>query len=241
MASLGGFLPVPCLLAQKTTSLWSTFRGEKGGPEYNASYIRARKARPARWTCAKAHPYGNGGLMNVCNYDGYDREATLATFEKVKAEFDAILAARGNDDGMSMWAVISNTDAIMWKNNLMDAAVELGLEMDLSKVRIVRVVEEIAPMCFDDHFDHMWVLGCSNTDALLSVTHDKHGKMALAWEKQEDANSFAMHLEADGRGRTTPHRMPLEDLKSLCKSQDSLIGFVLPSMVLPSHFPHGSV
>jgi Protein of unknown function (DUF3110) len=179
--------------------------------------------------------------MNVCNYDGYDREAVLAAFELRKAEFEAAMAARENDSMMSDWAIIFNTDAIMWKNNLMEVSMQTGLELDLDQVRIIRVAEAAALTCLDNAVERLWVLRCYDGQAVLSCRHKEESTYVFAWEKEEDAKRFAINLEEDGRGKATPELMPLVELKGLCKKQKSVIGFVAPSFVQPSHFGHGSL
>lgn len=68
----------------------SVTRGRRG-----TTSQRGSAASGARWTCAsKAHPYGNGGLNNVCNWEGYNREEALAEFAKLKKEFEAGKAER---------------------------------------------------------------------------------------------------------------------------------------------------
>jgi hypothetical protein len=179
--------------------------------------------------------------MNVCNYDGYDREAVLAAFELRKAEFEAANAARESDEMMSAWAIIFNTDALMWKNNLMEVSMQTGLELDLDRVRIVRVAEAAALICLDNAVEHLWVLRCYDGQAVLSCRHEEQTTYIFAWEKEEDAKRFAINLEEDGRGKATPELMPLGELKGLCQRQKSLIGFVAPSFVQPSHFGQGSL
>jgi hypothetical protein len=179
--------------------------------------------------------------MNVCNYDGYDREAALASFEKEKVEFQAAVAARKKENIMSVWAIVFNTDALMWNNNLMELSMQTGMDLDLNRVRIVRVVESVARMCLEKAVDSLWVLRCHGGQAVLSFRHGELDSYLFAWEKEEDARRFALNLAEDGRGKATPELMHLVDLKQLCIEHNALIGFVAPSFVQPSHFAEGAV
>jgi hypothetical protein len=179
-------------------------------------------------------------LLNICNYDGYDRQAALASFEKEKAEFQAAVAARGTENKLSVWAIIFNTDALMCDNNLMEYSVQSGTDLELNQVRIVRVVESVARLCLENVVDSLWVLRFHGGQAILSCGDGERETFFFAWEKEEDARRFALNLAEDGRGRTNPELMRIVDLKDSCIRQNALIGFVAPSFVQPSHFPGGS-
>jgi Protein of unknown function (DUF3110) len=180
------------------------------------------------------HPWGNGGLNNVADYEGFEAARELASFADEKAAFAAYKAARGNDDGL--WAVLYNADMIMWDNNLVEANVKYGLNLNLDGLRAFRIVEEVVrQQCFEEKVDKLWVLRCED-GGLLSSTVSGVGVLLLSYEKKDDADRFAMQMDADGRGLVTVESMPLPALKDVCKAREMLIGLVAPSFVQPSHF-----
>jgi hypothetical protein len=205
----------------------------------------AVRSRP-RWTCeTKAHPWGNGGLNNVANWDGYKREDTIAELAELRAEFEKGAATR-EASHRSMWALIFNTDLIQWHNNLLDASYRFGLPVNLNSARVVKVVEEIARTAFDGPVDALWTLRRGDVEPgsdmqLVSASSKAFGKMLITFEKQDDAVRFAANMTGDGRGNIVAERLPIEEIKACCSANDMLIGFIPPCFVQPSHFAPGMV
>jgi hypothetical protein len=180
------------------------------------------------------HPWGNGGLENVANLEGYDAEKQIASFAEEKAAFAAWQASQVDDEGV--WAVVYNADMIMWDNNLIEANMKDGLKLQLDGLRAFRVVELIVQQqCFEEKVDALWVLECTD-GGLLSVTAKSVGRMIFSYEKKDDAERFAMTMAADDRGDVKVKSLPLQLLKDVCKAQGALIGLIAPSFVQPHHF-----
>lgn len=222
---------------------------------------RVCRASSPRWLCAASpeqpvnplelshHPYGNGGLNNVCDSTGYSREAALAQAAEDDAEYEAYKASIPAE-ARSMWTVIYNTDLIQWDGNLLDLALEKGLDLRADGARVVSLSEEIARTLTEGSLDSLWVLDASEAartaggDVELSardliVAHqDAAGKLLFAWEQQDDAVRFAQNLEQDGRtaAAPTPVLLPLADIKAACAERSMRIGFMTPSFINPSHF-----
>lgn len=236
------------------------------GPRWpSASHARrVCRASPPRWLCAASpdlpvnspelshHPYGNGGLNNVCDSTGYTREGALAQAAEDDAEFEAYKASIPAE-ARSMWTVIYNTDLIQWDGNLFDLALEKGTDLRAEGARIISLSEDIARTLTEGSLDSLWVLdagAAARADGsdvelsardLVAARQDAAGKLLFAWEHKDDAVRFSQNLEQDGRvdAAPTPVLLPLADIKTACAARDMRIGFMTPSLINPSHFaPH---
>lgn len=202
------------------------------------------RPRP-RWTCAsESHPFGNGGLNNVVDRTGYDREAERARFAKVKEEYAAEAGEREGRE-KSMWAIIYNVDVIQWRNNLMNAAAEFGLELRMDDVKVLPLPEAVVETMFEGQLKSVWAVeraeGAGEGDERAFVTAGKadFGKMVLVFQFAADAERFAYNMVQDGRGNVVASEVPMAGMKNICEDAGLRIGFVTRSFIQPSHFAAG--
>jgi hypothetical protein len=199
--------------------------------------------RPARWTCREPpHPYGNGGLNNVANWEGYSREAAIAEGKRLQEEYDRDLVEH-EAAHKSMWTMIFNTDLIQWNNNLAKCAMEFGLDMTFDGARVVSISETIAQTLVEGTMDKLWVLrGDDGQSPYFITAYEKTcGPLLLTWEHEDDARRFCNNLSEDGVGDAAPILLPLPDIKLECAERSMRIGFITPSFVQPSHFQPGPI
>lgn len=206
-----------------------------------------RVSTRARWVCeTKSHPWGNGGLDNVANFEGYDSEQAQRDLARVKKEFEERIA-EVDAQQESMWAIIFNTDIIQWDNNLLNAAMEFGLNVQLENAKVICVTERVARTMFEGHIDEMYVLRRSDTSSggdqpefLSGVAGDTHD-LLIAFQTADDASRFAANLEAEDRGLVAAEALSMNQIRAICIQRGLTIGFVAPSFVQPSHFQDGPI
>lgn len=184
----------------------------------------------------------------MANWEGYDREAEVARFAKVKEQFHAGAEERARRE-RSLWAIIYNVDLIQWRNNLMNAAAEFGLDLRMDEVKVLQLSEPVVEQMFDGQLETVWTLEKSGVEAgaetetrgFVTAGNEGFGRMLLLFQYEEDAARFAMNMTADGRGNVVASELPMPEVKEACVDQGVRIGFVTRSFIQPSHFGPGMI
>lgn len=181
------------------------------------------------------HPYGNGGIVNVPIWDGYNFNDASTEHQQAKIAFDAYVATEPR--ATNRWAIVCNADGIQWRNNLFMLSQDGGGNFGyrLTDLGITEIPESAALRIYGADLDtrELWTvnIGADERWLVIEPARESDMRVLLAFEGHGDAERLVDLLRAENKlAQAQPTR--LMDISKGCAVDGNIIGIVPESTLI---------